>query len=74
MLVIKTAISACYVLNFQTKAEGESIMKKILGIIAVLMIMVLSLAYAGGDQNHGSEGQGSTGSDGQGQVSQNSRN
>jgi hypothetical protein len=49
-------------------------MKKILGIIAVLMIMVSSMAYAGGDQNHGSEGQGSTGGDGQGQVSQNSRN
>lgn len=48
-------------------------MKKILGLITVIMIVFSSLAYAGGDQNHGSEGQGSTGSNGQGEVSQNSR-
>lgn len=48
-------------------------MKKILGFIVAMMIVISSVAYAGGDQNHGSQGQGSTGGDGQGQVSQNSR-
>lgn len=48
-------------------------MKKIFGFIVAMMIVVSSIAYAGGGQNHGSEGQGSTGSDGQGEVSQNSR-
>ncbi len=49
-------------------------MKRILGLVAVIMIVVSSLAYAGGDKNHGSKGQGSTGSDGQGSTTQNRGN
>ena len=46
-------------------------MKKMLGFIVATMIMFSSLAYAGGDQNCGSEGQGPTGDDGKGAVTQN---
>jgi len=45
-------------------------MKKVLVLITAFMIMFSSLAYAGGDKNHGSKGQGSTGSDGKGAVTQ----
>ena len=45
-------------------------MKKILVIITAVMIMFSSLAYAGGDKNRGSKGQGSTGGDGKGTVTQ----
>ena len=34
------------------------------------MIILSSIVYAGGGQNTGSKGQGSTGSDGQGTVTQ----
>ena len=46
-------------------------MKKMMGIIFAVMFLFSSLAYAGGDQNCGSEGQGPTGDDGKGQVTQN---
>ena len=45
-------------------------MKKILVIITAVMIMFSSLAYAGGDKNHGSKGQGSTGNTGGGVTTQ----
>jgi|APSaa5957512622_1039677.scaffolds.fasta_scaffold173716_2 hypothetical protein len=51
-------------------------MKKVITfLIAVsfLASIAATALYAGGDQNHGSVGQGSTGSDGQGEVTQNSR-
>ncbi len=46
-------------------------MKKFLGFITALMLLFSSIVYAGGDQNRGSKGQGSTGSDGGGSTSQN---
>ncbi|SLM32487.1 conserved exported hypothetical protein [Desulfamplus magnetovallimortis] len=46
-------------------------MKKIIGFIALAMIVLSSFAYAGGDQNHGGKGEGSTGSDGGGTTTQN---
>ena len=45
-------------------------MKKLLMILTVAMLMFSSLAYAGGDQNCGIKGQGSTGDDAQGQGTQ----
>ena len=48
-------------------------MKKVLVLITAFMIIFSSLVYAGGDKNHGSKGQGSTGSQGNGTVTQNSR-
>ena len=45
-------------------------MKKVLVIITAFMIMFSSLAYAGGDKNRGSEGQGSTGTTGGGAITQ----
>jgi hypothetical protein len=44
-------------------------MKRIL-LTMVFFLTFTALAFAGGDQNHGSKGQGSTGSSGQGQTSQ----
>lgn len=46
-------------------------MKKIIGLVAIIMIICSSMAYAGGDQNHGSKGQGSTGTSGAGDTTQN---
>ena len=46
-------------------------MKKILGFIVALMLILSSTAYAGGDQNCGSKGQGSTGGHGAGATTQN---
>ena len=45
-------------------------MKKVLGLVAALMLIFSSVVYAGGDQNHGSKGQGSTGGDGNGSTTQ----
>jgi hypothetical protein len=45
-------------------------MKKIFGIVVLVMILFSSIAYAGGDQNHGSKGQGSTGTGGGGSTTQ----
>ena len=45
-------------------------MKKVLVFITVFMLIFSSLAYAGGDKNRGSKGQGSTGSTGKGAVTQ----
>ncbi len=46
-------------------------MKKWVSLLLALMLATATMAYAGGDQNCGSQGQGSTGSTGQGQTSQN---
>ncbi len=45
-------------------------MKKVLALIAVFMITLSSLGYAGGDKNRGSKGQGSTGTTGGGTITQ----
>jgi hypothetical protein len=45
-------------------------MKKVLALITVLMIIFSSIAYAGGDKNRGSKGQGSTGTTGGGATTQ----
>jgi hypothetical protein len=45
-------------------------MKKVFTLIAALLILLASFAYAGGDKNRGSEGQGSTGSTGGGATTQ----
>lgn len=45
-------------------------MKKIFAFVLALMMGFSSLVYAGGDKNHGSKGQGSTGSNGGGQTTQ----
>lgn len=45
-------------------------MKQVFGFIAALMLIFSSVVYAGGDQNHGSKGQGSTGEDGKGSTTQ----
>lgn len=45
-------------------------MKKAIALAAAFMILFASTAFAGGDQNHGSKGQGSTGTTGQGSTSQ----
>jgi len=45
-------------------------MKKILVLTTALMLLFSSLAFAGGDKNRGSKGQGSTGSTGGGAVTQ----
>jgi len=45
-------------------------MKKTMGFIVAMMILFSSLVYAGGDQNCGSKGQGSTGDGGKGAVTQ----
>ena len=58
------------VVFLNTKCLEES-MKKILGFIMAFMIILSSIVYAGGGQNTGSKGQGSTGSDGKGTVTQN---
>jgi len=44
-------------------------MKKVL-LTLVIFLTFAAVAFAGGDQNHGSKGQGSTGSDGKGQTTQ----
>jgi hypothetical protein len=44
-------------------------MKKIFLTLVILMSFT-AFAFAGGDQNHGSKGQGRTGSGGQGQTTQ----
>jgi hypothetical protein len=46
-------------------------MKKIFGLIVALMLIFSSVVYAGGDQNRGDKGQGSTGSSGGGSTTQN---
>ncbi len=46
-------------------------MKKVIGIIAVMMLVLSTLAYAGGDQVCGDKAAGSAGETGGGQVSQN---
>ena len=46
-------------------------MKKIIGLLAVLMIMASSMVYAGGDQNCGDNGTGDTGENAPGQATQN---
>ena len=45
-------------------------MKKVFILITAIMIIFSSLAYAGGDKNHGSKGQGSTGTTGGGATTQ----
>ena len=45
-------------------------MKKVLIFITAATIILSSLAYAGGDKNHGSKGKGNTGETGSGQVTQ----
>ena len=45
-------------------------MKKVFALIAACLILFSSLAYAGGDKNRGSEGQGSTGTTGGGATTQ----
>ena len=45
-------------------------MKKIMVLITLFMLTISSLAYAGGDKNRGSKGQGSTGSSGGGATTQ----
>ena len=45
-------------------------MKKIIGVLAVLMIMASSMVYAGGDQVCGEKAAGPAGDTGQGTVSQ----
>ena len=46
-------------------------MKRILGLVAAFLIVLSSMAYAGGDQNCGSVGQGATGTTAGGDASQN---
>jgi hypothetical protein len=45
-------------------------MKTVFGLIAAFMLIFSSVVYAGGDQNRGSKGQGSTGTSGGGSTSQ----
>ena len=45
-------------------------MKKVLVLITAFMIIFSSIAYAGGDKNRGSKGQGSTGTNGKGDTTQ----
>lgn len=45
-------------------------MKKVLGLIAAFMLFMSSVVYAGGDQNRGDKGQGSTGDGGKGSTTQ----
>lgn len=44
-------------------------MKKVF-LTLVIFVSFTAFAFAGGDQNHGSKGQGSTGSGGGGQTTQ----
>ena len=48
-------------------------MKKLLTILAVVLFMFSSIAYAGGDKNWGDEGQGVIGEEGGGSTTQNSQ-
>lgn len=57
------------VVFLNTKCLEES-MKKILGFIIAFMIILSSIAYAGGGQNTGDKAQGSAGSQGDGTVQQ----
>ena len=45
-------------------------MKKILALTTAFMLIFSSLAFAGGDKNHGSKGQGNTGTTGGGATTQ----
>ena len=45
-------------------------MKKVIVLITAFMIIFSSLAYAAGDKNRGSKGQGSTGTTGGGATTQ----
>jgi hypothetical protein len=45
-------------------------MKRIMVFVVALMLAMSTMAYAGGDQNTGSKGQGSTGTDGGGATTQ----
>ena len=49
---------------------GELVMKKVIILITAVMVIFSSLAYAGGDKNHGSKGKGSTGTTGGGATTQ----
>ena len=46
-------------------------MKKIMGMVAVIMLVMASLTYAGGDQVCGDKAAGPAGQTGGGQTSQN---
>jgi len=45
-------------------------MKKVLAFVTAFLILSSSLVFAGGDQNHGSQGQGATGTTGGGATTQ----
>ena len=45
-------------------------MKKFFAFMTAFLILFSSLVYAGGDQNRGGKGQGSTGNTGGGSVTQ----
>jgi hypothetical protein len=45
-------------------------MKKVFVLITATMLIFSSMVYAGGDKNHSSKGQGSTGTDGGGATTQ----
>jgi hypothetical protein len=45
-------------------------MKKVLVLTTALMLVFSSLAFAGGDKNRGSKGQGATGTTGTGATTQ----
>ena len=45
-------------------------MKKTFALFIALMLSLSTMAYAGGDKNHSSKGQGSTGTDGSGSTTQ----
>jgi hypothetical protein len=50
--------------------KGGYTVKKVFCLIIALMVVFSSLAYAGGDKNRGSKGQGSTGTSGGGATTQ----
>ena len=45
-------------------------MKRVFALMTAFLILFSSLAYAGGDKNHGSKGNGSTGTTGGGATTQ----
>ena len=45
-------------------------MQKVLALVAALLILFSSAAYAAGGQEHGDKGKGSTGETGKGKVEQ----
>ena len=68
-----TGAQTITVINVEPEGAGEvgkeKEMKKIM-MTVVIFLSFTAFALAGGDQNHGSKGQGSTGSDGAGQTTQ----